>query len=356
MLCLAALPLQAAPSDLSPDSNLEADLDFVVRTLSESYAGFPDKTEGAAGEEFAYQVALARERMRARPDARIHALDALLDWFGDQHLAIRSKIVSPSDPWPSEDQPPRKGAVSNLSQEFKFVRLSDETVMIRVPDFSRDNAKKLAELLEANHKAITTTPNLIIDARFNGGGADDTYAPLMAYIYTRPIYAIGVELRKSPRNLAYLKGLVGKEGMPESVRQMAAEILSRARAIDGEWVSLNESGFSITTYPQVYEYPRRVGILAEGAGSSGDQFALDARFSRKVTLLGGPTAGIIDYSNVIGVDAPSGEFTLRYPMTRSQRLPDEPIDNVGVPADVVFGDEVEDHIAAAQEWLERQVD
>jgi len=111
------------------------------------------------------------------------------------------------------------------------------------------------------------------------------------------------------------------------------------------------------TYPQVYAFPRRVGILTEGAGSSGDQFVIDARFSRKVTLLGAPTAGVIDYSNVITAPAPSGDFDLAWPMTRSMRLPEEPFDSVGVQPDVPFPDGgVEDEIAWAQGWLERQAD
>jgi len=38
------------------------------------------------------------------------------------------------------------------------------------------------------------------------------------------------------------------------------------------------------------------------------------------------------------------------------RLPDEPIDNVGVQPDIPIGEQTDDPITVVQSWLERQVD
>ena len=46
------------------------------------------------------------------------------------------------------------------------------------------------------------------------------------------------------------------------------------------------------------------------------------------------TAGVLDYSNAIGENLPSNKFELVFPMTRSRRLPDHPIDNIGISPDV----------------------
>lgn len=350
-------PLAHAQSDSAAEEKRGlADLEFVLRVLREDYAGFPDKATGPKAEAFAAQVELARDRIRNRPDARVHAVSALLDWFEDSHLFLSSEIVQPEDPYPGDPDEPRPGARSNLEPDFAFKRLSEETVMLRVPDFRLANAERFHALLKEHHETIISTPNLLIDMRLNAGGSDATYEPLMAYLYTRPIYSIGAELRRSTANLVAMQGYVENDQIPQETRDFIASILKRAAATDGDWVGFSENGVQITTYPQVYEYPKRVGILADGAGSSGDQFVIDARSSRKVTLMGGPTAGVIDYSNVNPVPAPSGEFVLGYAMTRSLRLPEEPLDNVGVPPDVPFGDDVTDHIAAAQAWLERQVD
>ena len=75
-----------------------------------------------------------------------------------------------------------------------------------------------------------------------------------------------------------------------------------------------------------------------------------------MTTFGKPTAGVIDYSNVVSSKLPSGNFKMSWPITRSLRLPEEPFDNVGVPPDVPFGEEIADPIGYVQNWLERQVD
>ncbi|KLE31707.1 S41 family peptidase [Aurantiacibacter gangjinensis] len=352
---VAVAALLLAPATASAQATqYDGDIMFLTRVIEREYAGFDTKTEGNRRQEYEAQLSLMNERIAANPEARIHAISALLDWFADGHLAIQSNIVSPDDPYP-DAAPERHYRIFDLPFAFTFTRLSDHTVMLRVPHFGMDAADELAALLEQHHDTITSTPNLIIDMRGNSGGSDLTYAPLMAYLYTRPIYSVGAELRVSQRNLDYLRELGGDEDMPQEVRNLVANVLASAEQ-GADYVPLGEDAVSIETYPQVYDFPRRVGILAEGAGSSGDQFAIDARFSDKVTFFGGPTAGVIDYSNVIEATSPSGDFTLRWPMTRSMRLPEEPFDNVGVPADVPFGDDVADHVEAARLWLESRCD
>lgn len=88
----------------------------------------------------------------------------------------------------------------------------------------------------------------------------------------------------------------------------------------------------------VYRYPRKVGIIInDGNASSAEQFLLTAQNSRKVTLFGNqPTAGVLDYSNTDMVTLPSGNYKLIYPLTRSKRLPEHPIDNIGISQDVII--------------------
>lgn len=353
----AAFALISNSQALAQDATPLEDLDFVVDLLRQDYAGFENKTADDAA-AFEAQVDLARARIEERPDALIHAVSALLDTMRDNHLVVRSFMVSPADPWPStspESGPSRD--FPNLSQTFAIRRLSDQTMYIRAPHFGADAAEELHGLLERHHDEIVSTPNLLIDLRDNGGGRDFVYAPLMAYLYTRPIYGIGVEFRASSRNMAMLEKIASDPETPQGTLDFLAGFMDRARAAEpGSWVSLWDRDFTIRTYPQVHDLPRRVGILAEGAASSGEQFVIDSRFSRKVTLMGGPTNGVIDYSNVVSAKAPSGKFEIRYPLTRSMRLPEEPFDNIGVQPDIHFGDDVADQVAAAQAWLERQVD
>lgn len=332
----------------------DKDLAFVLEVLEKDYAGWETKTAGERRAAFDAEVELARERIAERPDARMWAYSALLEWFQDDHLTVRSKIVSPSNPWPVEDAANERLMRPDPGPDFAFERLSDETVMLRVPSFSTEYAEQFEALLSTHHDTIISTPNLLIDLRRNSGGSDAMYQRLMSYLYTRPIYSIGVELRASERNLAHLRGLLEESGGEGDVAAIVRLVIEQAAGSDSDWVSLYERDFTISTYPQVYTYPKRVVVLIEGAGSSGDQFAIDARASRKVTLMGWPSAGVIDYSNVITATAPSGNFMLAWPMTRSMRLPDESFDNVGVQPDVQFNEDIEDEIGAAQTWLEAQ--
>ena len=243
-------------------------------------------------------------------------------------------------------------------QDFSLTRLSDETLLLRLPNFSLDNRPVIEALLAEHHDLLENTPNLLIDLRYNNGGGDGAYAELMRYLYTRPIYSIGVEALASKRNMDLMEQLLAEYRDDISADTIAyiQELISEGRANPGAWVNPLEHGFSIETYPDVMPFPRRVGILTEGAGSSGDQFVIDSRASRKVTTFGKPTAGVIDYSNVVSSKLPSGNFKMSWPITRSLRLPEEPFDNVGVPPDVPFGEEIADPIGYVQNWLERQVD
>ncbi len=242
------------------------------------------------------------------------------------------------------------------SQDFFLRRLSDKTVLLRLPNFFIENRERIERLLESHRSLLERTPNLIIDARGNNGGSDGSYEKLMEWLYTRPIYSIGAEFRASPRNALLYEELAQQPDFPPATVSLIRRIVSRMRDSDRDWVSPDDRPFTITTFPRVLPNPRRVGILATGAGSSGDQFILDARQSRKVTTFGGPTAGVIDYSNVLETPTPSKRYVLRWATSRSMRLPQEPIDNVGIQPDVPFGGEVEDPITYVESWLERQAD
>jgi len=242
------------------------------------------------------------------------------------------------------------------SSGFFFRRLSNKTAILRLPNFYGQNKEKIERLLEDNRIILENTPNLVIDARDNSGGSDGSYSKLMAWLYTRPIYSIDVEFRATARNADLYEAMLKDPSLsPDTVSQLR-RIVARIRNAKSDWVSSGDRPFSITTFPRIMPNPKRVGIIATGAGSSGDQFVLDARQSRKVTTFGGPTAGVIDYSNVLEAPSPSKLFVLRWATSRSMRLPDEPIDNVGLQPDIPISEQVNDPITFVQSWLERQVD
>ena len=242
------------------------------------------------------------------------------------------------------------------SGNFFLKPLSKSTLWLRLPNFDISNRATIEGLLRDNRALLEETPNLLIDLRSNGGGSDASYLELMKWIYSRPIVTIGTEFRASSTNAELYGETLKRPDFPNEYRPMLERLIVEMKTKPaGTWVQTDPRPFSITVLPDVKPFPKRVAIIGTGAGSSGDQFVLDARQSRKVTTFGGPTAGVLDYSNQLQRMTPSGRYIIKWPTSRSMRLPEHPIDNVGIPADIPIPDGA-DPIGFVQAWLERQVD
>ncbi len=244
------------------------------------------------------------------------------------------------------------------SEEMFLKRLSPTTLWLRLPDFGDDRAAPLAALLKAHAAEIDAAPNLIIDERANGGGSDYVYGPILPLIYTRPIYTIGIELRAGPDNMRLRHEVAEriKAEHPDQAQMLEGQIRLMAQH-PGGYIQPDPLPFGVTTFPTVRPYPKRVAVLIDGAGSTGEQFLLDLRQSRKVTLFGQTnSAGVLDFANVVAMPSPSGRFVMQWATSRSLRLPDDPVDPNGLAPDIRIPADVEDPVSYARAWLERQVD
>lgn len=215
--------------------------------------------------------------------------------------------------------------------------LGDSTYYLRIPSFYNNTGN---ELVKQHWNEITSRPNLIIDIRNNGGGQDQYYQELKKLIYSKPYESKGVEWYASKGNIksfedAMEKGEIrnGEEGM----RWTQALVGAMKKNIGGfvtHPFDANES--EIVEMDTVYSMPRNIGIIInEVNASAAEQFLLFAQQSDKIILFGNAsTAGILDYSNITPNPLPSNNYQLWCPMTRSKRLPENPIDNIGVTPDV----------------------
>ena len=214
-----------------------------------------------------------------------------------------------------------------------FHTLSARTVLITIPSFYLAYADKLRTLIEKHKKDLASHPNLIIDVHRNGGGSDDSFAPLMPYLLANSTRTFGAEYLATEANIKGREEICGSVPyMPdtEECRRLVAPSLALLRnAKSGEFVrfpGMDASG-SIASVEKVTRNPRRVGILmGKDCGSSCDQFLLNARQSFKVKLFGRPSLGSVDYSNMESHTLPSGKRSLGYAISRSLRLPEMPVD------------------------------
>jgi hypothetical protein len=250
---------------------------------------------------------------------------------------------------------------------FTFGILSDSTFFIRANSF--DGFKeKIEKTIKDHWKDIMARPNLVIDLRNNGGGQDDEFLLLLTLIYTTPHFHKGVEWYACEDNIkGYEDGLKNGtlRGGDEGIKWTKA-LLDEMKKHPGEFVIHPMMGHDDTVKQDtIYKNPRQVGIIInEGNGSSAESFLLAAKTSTKVTLFGDQnTAGVLDYSNSVPMDLPSGKYYMRYPMTRSRRLPDNPIDNIGISPDVIIPyppteqlfDKLDIWVEYAKDWLEAGV-
>ncbi len=244
------------------------------------------------------------------------------------------------------------------SDQMFLRRLSAKTLWLRMPDFDDSRAAPLKALLETHAADLAATPNLVIDLRGNPGGSDYVYEPLLPFIYTQPTYVIGMELRATRDNIAlrHAEAERIRAEAPDQADQLEADNRLMAQHLGG-YVHPGPKGFGVDIHDAVLPSPKRVVVLIDGAGSTAEQFVLYARQSHKVTLMGERnSAGVLDFANVVSEPTPSGRFRLQWAISRSLRLPADPVDPVGIAPQIrIPADEI-DPVTFAQTWLERQVD
>lgn len=217
--------------------------------------------------------------------------------------------------------------------------LDDSTFYLRIPSFNRYFKDRIEETLLKYWNDIQIRPYFIIDIRGNVGGQNSTYEALLPLLYTHPFLHKGVEWYASAGNLQDLESSLknGEIENGEDGISWSKALISEMKHHDGDFVRhpYDQKVSDTIIYDTVYKYPRKIGIIINKLNASAaEQFLLYAKNSSKTRLFGNEkTAGILDYSNAVPRTFPSGDFELIIPMTRSLRLPDDPIDNIGISPD-----------------------
>lgn len=215
-----------------------------------------------------------------------------------------------------------------------FEQISDRTTYVRIPSFDMSNKRSIDSVLRVNHEKIIQSPNLIIDLRNNGGGSDDAYSSLIPYLYTNPIRTVGLELLSTELNNSALLELSKDTLYDKRSRKEFKDTYDKLNLNLGSFVRVKEDIVSIDSMDRIFPFPQKVAVLInEYCGSTTEQFLLEAKQSAKVKLYGKTTFGSLDISNMHHANSPSGEFQLWYCRSKSFRIPEMAIDNVGLQPD-----------------------
>lgn len=236
-------------------------------------------------------------------------------------------------------------------QIFTLQKLDSTTVLLTVPTMNESVRRELDSLIKANRRQLEKTPNLIIDCRGNGGGSDITYYPLKPFLYTQPVTGDRMQLWAT-RDNAEKFALMGKnKDFPWSWRLYGRHTARKMRRNEGKFIG--KAGRYTEKMKRVLPFPQRVAVLIDGGcGSSCEQFVLFAQQSKKTTLIGQNTGGVLDFGNLHFLTFPDNRFQIGYPTSRSGRVAaGRGIDNVGIPPAVRLTEKDGDWVEWARRYL-----
>src|SRR5699024_2036151 len=194
-------------------------------------------------------------------------------------------------------------------------QLDSQTVMLKITDFAEE--KPMVDLLKKGKRLIENAENLIIDVRINNGGNDEFYFPLLKYIFDEQLEFKDLFSEDEAMYTNYTKRNCDLwiETLEEYLEQeLEEETINSLRNEIEEDQKYYDTGFREVPEETSYKIegqvkPENVYIMTDYyCGSSGETFVSNAKKSKKVTIVGRPTMGIMDYFNVVSVDYGNFEF------------------------------------------------
>ncbi len=323
-----------------------------VKKTEDGYKGFIIEADGVfwSKGQVKFEIKNDQEAVYYMRDHSAQEFDQVA-LLGDNYLQIGFITLKRLAPKSFPDDPKLETYFKTLSTEVPFFEVVDEqTTLLRIPSFNGVFRAVIDSLIFAHKDQIAKTENLIIDIRNNGGGSDRCFRELLPFIYTNPIRTVGVEMYSTKLNNQRMLDFINKPeyNFDEEGKKWAQESYDLLSKRVGEFVDMDSTRISITTLDEVMPYPKNVGIIMnENNASTAEQFLLAAKQSKKVKLFGRTTAGILDISNMYYVESPCKEFVLGYGLSKSMRLPDMVIDDIGIQPDFYLDKEIPEY-----DWVE----
>jgi len=254
-----------------------------------------------------------------------------------------------------KEQPTPKLSEGEIKQKlekiggFYFTKVSDKTSLLCISSFEDQYVERIEKMVLDNQQTIENSENLIIDVRNNYGGTYDAYDEILPYIITNNIRGVGQEFLVTQTLIDGVEDWFDDEEGKEKARRW----ISMFEGNIGKFVNTDTADVYISEIEKAKKSPSQIIILAnKRTASSGEAFVLEAKQSKKVKILGTPTYGAIDYGSVTLFDFGCENYKLMMPTWRDRRLPDYPIDNIGVQPDIYLDKSVKDWVQFAVDYLE----
>lgn len=272
--------------------------------------------------------------------------------IGENYLQIGQQLLKRLKPFFPTD-PVIENYFKSLNTQSPYLEeLNATTLYLRIPSFDISQKKEIDSVIWNNKERILQTKNLIIDVRDNGGGSDSSFDELIPILYTNTIRNIGVEFLSTAQNNQFFLELATKQEFKDYFDdETRAEFMGYYEKLQsklGKFVNVFGDDIYNIHYDSINEYPKNVGIIINnGNASATEQFLYYAKQSKKVKLFGTSTYGAFDISNLYEAESPCKEFELVYGLSRSIRIPDMVIDDIGFQPDYYLDKTIPQH-----QWVE----
>jgi hypothetical protein len=224
-------------------------------------------------------------------------------------------------------------SMNNQNEPYAVKPIDSNILYFKFIDFCRST--EMNQLLENHQDLISSTPYWIIDVRKNSGGSDMIYYPILPFLFSKGEQIINEEtyLLMSDRNCK-LRIDTLNEFLKHANHNLETHQMIESYILDihKNWGKgfIKQAEEKTTTFHETYEYPKKVIILTDVlCSSSGEQFVFDAKQAKKVHLLGRPTLGVLDYSNLAKVKL-NEHFTLWYPTSKTANTLSHYFTNEGI--------------------------
>jgi len=335
---------------------------FVQQKVETVYAGFPNKVTAANKKE--YDLLL---KMLIKQSSAIHNVDScyLLTrqytaFFKDAHVRTQYNweyVRQHRERIDSLKKVMYNGKVltSHITNSTAFKQIDDSTVLLTLPSFEQKYKAIIDSLVKSNVELLKATPHLIVDLRNNDGGYDMTYASLMPFIYSNPFVVYYREVRVSPDAIALYKEALGKPDIGDQMKAFFDRAIALLEERKAGFVNFAGKCTDTIKMELFFSRPERVSIITDRAtGSSAENFVSMARQSKRVTVFGDNTRGVVDYGDVVWLNPPGCPFMeLVIPTQRSCRLSEATVDSIGFPPDVRIPADV-DAYQYILDWVTKQ--
>jgi len=249
------------------------------------------------------------------------------------------------------------GKDNGEGEKYVCRELEPGITFLRLADF--DEEDKIQQLYAENEALMKNSKILVIDARGNGGGSDTAFLPLIPYCLEKGTNIRDVdfgsgeesEINYSARNcdmrLKMMNEYLEME-LPEETRQIINDMKETLQKNYGKGFCQEGSQVDLDIPAAPDAKVEKVYIITDSnCASSGDNFVQVFGKLPKVTVVGRPTMGILDYSNITMIEY--GEFWLGYPTSRLTSVESgNGMMGKGVPVDV--------YVPWTPEHLTRDVD